>query len=253
MFMRNRLFSSLLFSSLLFSSLILSYLILSSLLYLICTYYLLQTLSVSSDDIWKTDVPEKERTLWNANIFPIESVPDFGTFHAEYSAGNYGGNYSYLFLLQFLKRPSEGSLELNEKNILPEDITRWRNSIRLSLSQLLHVGDAKGMHDKRRTLQKFQKTDKEKPTPTPNKIKSDTLRIVSERNERKVKSNGDESCLLNALSISRCQLGELSASSPSGQIVAYRMDLVFHSSCQAINAVAAELNGIGLSPQYGTV
>ena len=203
-----------------------------------------------SDDIWNNDVLEIDRTLWNANIFPIESVPNFGTFHAEHSSGNYCGKYSYLFLLQYLQRSSGGSLELIEKNILPEDVIRWKNSTRLSLSQLLHVGDAKGMHDKRRIIQAFQKTGKKYPTPTPNKIKSDILTIISERNE---KISGDETCLLNALSISRCQLGELSASSPSGREVVFRMDLVFQSSCQAINAVAAELTGIGLPLQYGTV
>ena len=106
------------------------------------------------------------------------------------------------------------------------------------------------MHDKRRILQRFQKTGQKNPSPTPNKTNPNSLKTISERKER---SDGEESCLLNALSISRCQLGELSASSPSGQIVAFRLDLVFHSSCQAISAVAEELNGIGLSPQHGTV
>jgi hypothetical protein len=220
--------------------------------------WLMKATSSGPDDIWAADMPHKDRTLWNANIFPIAYVPPKygGTFRGEIISEECSSeSYSYLFFLQYLRRSSEGSLELNQEHStsLRSNIERWKSSERLSLSDLLRRGDARGMHDWKGYLQSIQRDESALPLPSSSSSFSNTtssaLHSPSALAIPGVSSgvravNGPHTvkdCALSEMTISRCTYGDLFVRAPSYHEVLCRVDSVYQSYSRAVKIVVGIL------------
>jgi hypothetical protein len=235
----------------------------------------MQATSSVPDDIWAADMPHKERTLWNANIFPIAYVPPkyCGTFPGEINSEECSSeSFSYLFFLQYLQRSSEGSLELNQEHssLLRSDIEIWKSSERLSLSDLLRRGDARGMHDWKGYLQSIQRDESALSLPcssssfstaapssdlhSPSKINPSSISSPTALGATGVSSgvstgiravNGPHTvrdCALSEMTIARCTYGELFVSAPTYHEVLFRVDSVYQSYGRAVKIVAGILD-----------
>jgi hypothetical protein len=168
--------------------------------------------------------------------------------------------------LQYLKRSSEGSLELNaSSSILPATVAAWKGSERLSLSALLMCGNAKEMYGWRQYLQLIQRADPSSPSSSSSSklhdkkksdekassdvailqsnesSSSDTQQMRRQRQRERHLCVGNRS-LINALTASRCLAGELSLSSPSVTAVTTHLDTIFQSLSRAVSMLSGMLS-----------
>ena len=216
-------------------------------------YTILQIASISADDIWPAEVKERDRSLWNAKIFPITPIPGSRTIDSVIKTNNINfrdeidelfmteeiipeeNNYFHLFFFQYLSSYSKGKLHSS----VFDAITIWKKSKKMSLSDLLKYGDGRAMHDWRNYLINIQQnsnTDIPKnnlPSPKNNILPVD--RTVGVINCHEVKEKRSE--ILNSIAVSRRQLGNYYQSPPTSLELFRKLDSMYLESNFAIKSI----------------
>ena len=216
-------------------------------------YTILHIASISADDIWPAEVKERDRSLWNAKIFPITPIPGSRTIDSVIKTNNINfrdeidelfmteeiipeeNNYFHLFFFQYLSSYSKGKLHSS----VFDAITIWKKSKKMSLSDLLKYGDGRAMHDWRNYLINIQQnsnTDIPKnnlPNPKNNILPVD--RTVGVINCDEVKEKRSE--ILNSIAVSRRQLGNYYQSPPTSLELFRKLDSMYLESNFAIKSI----------------
>jgi hypothetical protein len=125
------------------------------------------------------------RTLWNAQLFPVTSIPNL-KIKKEKNKTDESEGFLYLFILQYLKSDANKEVSNDTKNNLSMAIKVWSSKRKLSLYDLLSYGDARKMHNWRQYLHNIQE-----------------------------RTNSGRSYLLNGICVSRCEVGGFVSRVPS--------------------------------------
>jgi hypothetical protein len=172
------------------------------------------------------------RTLWNAQLFPVTTVPNSNNRKEK---RNKNEDYLFLFLLQYLKSYAEKEVSNEIENDIPLAIIDWKRKKKLSLYDLLSYGDARKMHNWRQYLHNIQERT---PSPSP---------VISEPTSKMGSSH-----LLNGICVSRCDIGGCVSRAPSSYEVAARIDGVYERCFEAIRNVCHVLVDRDRSISEGT-
>ena len=235
-------------------------------------YTILQIASINADDIWPAEVKERDRSLWNAKIFPITPIPGSRTIDSVIKTNNINfrdeidelfmteeiipeeNNYFHLFFFQYLSSYSKGKLHSS----VFDAITIWKKSKKMSLSDLLKYGDGRAMHDWRNYLINIQQNSNTDipnlpnpknnlpnpknnlpnpknnlPNPKANILPLD--RTVGVINCHEVKEKRSE--ILNSIAVSRRQLGNYYQSPPTSLELFRKLDSMYLESNFAIKSI----------------
>ena len=234
----------------------------------------LQIASITADDIWSEEIEEKERSLWNARIFPVTTNPVYGdntknnaytdineieinisTDKSTTKSTTHGvrnkNNYFSLFLLQYLRSYVERSSELKSNiiDLFPTAIIEWKSSKKLSLSDLLKYGDASKMNDWKKYIQHV------KNASIVRTVENVHLSAYADddvdqqgpsqgqgqgQGQRERQSQSQIQCgdILKAINVPRCQYGQSTVTSPTTTDVTYRLDYSYHILYESIRSVS---------------
>jgi galactokinase/mevalonate kinase-like predicted kinase len=102
--------------------------------------HFLEKTGTAAKDLWASSVPESERTIWNANLFPVYSST-IGASRLN-AVRRDGVDSSPVFLANLLHLCAQ---ESNDPSKLLHVSHAWRQSYRVSLSYLLANGDAEAL------------------------------------------------------------------------------------------------------------